>query len=127
MRANGRASQAVDRAASRDEAECTETESRCPLRSVLDAVSPGLAVLDATGRIRFVNESWRRFAREKVRLAVAGVGASYIAACDVAAAQVPVAAEVALGSARRSRDATRRSGSPMAASRRWACAGSSCG
>ena len=95
MRANGRASQAVDRAASRGEAECTETGSRCPLRSVLDAVSPGLAVLDATGRIRFVNESWRRFAREKVSLAVAGVGASYIAACDVAAAQVPVAAEVA--------------------------------
>jgi two-component system, NarL family, sensor kinase len=96
MRTNCRSPQAAYRAASTGEAsrECAETGSRA-MHAVLDALSPGLAVLDDTGRIRFVNEGWRRFARESVSLAGAGVGASYVAACDGAAAQVPVAAQVA--------------------------------
>lgn len=96
MRTDGRSSRAAGRASSKGEAyfKGGKTGSRCAARAGLDALSPGLAVLDATGRILFVNDGWRRLARENVSLPDAGVGASYLAACDAAAAQVPVAAEV---------------------------------
>jgi signal transduction histidine kinase len=96
MRTDGRSSRAASRASSKGEAcfKGGKIGSRGAARAGLDALSPGLAVLDATGRILFVNEGWRRLARENVSLPDAGVGAGYLAACDAAAAQVPVAAEV---------------------------------
>ncbi len=66
------------------------------MRAVLDSLSPEIALLDRTGRILFVNAAWRRFARESgLGLADGGVGTSYLAPCDAAAAEVPVAGEAA--------------------------------
>jgi len=66
------------------------------MRAVLDSLSPEIALLDRTGRIRFVNAAWRRFARENgLGLADGGVGTSYLAPCDAAAEEVPVAGEAA--------------------------------
>ena len=66
------------------------------MRAVLDSLSPEIALLDRTGRILFVNAAWRRFAGESgLGLADGGVGTSYLAPCDAAAAEVPVAGEAA--------------------------------
>ena len=59
-------------------------------RSVLDGaafdVLPGVgAVLDSSGVILLVNESWRRFGRENGAGAACGVGINYLRICDRAA------------------------------------------
>jgi two-component system NarL family sensor kinase len=82
-----------------DESLCERSDlgSRRGLRAVLDALPEEIALLDPTGRIGFVNAAWRRFARESgLGLADAGLGTSYLAACDAAASEVAVAAEAAL-------------------------------
>jgi PAS domain S-box-containing protein len=54
-------------------------------RAVLDSTSSQVAVLDQDGRIVAVNESWRRFARERtlspVQLASTGVGINFLEVC----------------------------------------------
>lgn len=59
-------------------------------RSVLDAVSAHVAVLDCDGNIVAVNEPWRAFARENSgtrdgHVPGTGVGANYLETCRVAA------------------------------------------
>src|SRR5580658_1409467 len=55
--------------------------------AVLDALPAHIALLDATGVIISVNESWRRFAPEDAaRYWGQGVGANYLEACDNAPA-----------------------------------------
>ena len=60
----------------------TPPESR---QAVLDALTAQIAVLDASGRIVEVNESWRRFARENAADPglEQGVGFSYLDACHL--------------------------------------------
>lgn len=64
-------------------AEGTRPDSDRERQAVLDALSAQIAVLDVTGRIIAVNESWRRFARENSGDATleAGVGIHYLDAC----------------------------------------------
>ncbi len=66
----------------------TTPESPLPVedlqrQAVLDALSVQIAVLDASGRIVEVNESWRRFARENGADPglEQGIGLSYLDAC----------------------------------------------
>lgn len=56
------------------------------LNNVLDAVRAEVAVIDAAGRIRMVNDAWRRFGRQRGAPADAYVGADYLAVCERAAA-----------------------------------------
>ena len=50
--------------------------------TVLDALSAMIAVLDARGHIIYVNEAWKRFARENGSVdPTFGVGSSYLDAC----------------------------------------------
>lgn len=54
-------------------------------RAVLDSTSSQVAVLDRDGRIIAVNESWRRFARERtpsaLQLAGTGIGINFLDVC----------------------------------------------
>jgi two-component system, NarL family, sensor kinase len=87
----------TDPVTARDEASCEGLGARCSMRAVLEAVSPGIALLDGAGHIRFVNEAWRRLARDE-GLGLppdGGGGTSYLAACDAAGARLPIAAELA--------------------------------
>jgi diguanylate cyclase (GGDEF)-like protein len=52
----------------------------------LDALAMSLAAVDAKGDIVFVNEGWRRFGRANGAPDPDGVGTSYLAICDRAAA-----------------------------------------
>jgi diguanylate cyclase (GGDEF)-like protein/PAS domain S-box-containing protein len=56
-------------------------------RSTLDAVSEQLCVLDASGKIIYTNESWRRFYEENFvvpRNFTYGIGSNYLDICDQA-------------------------------------------
>jgi PAS domain S-box-containing protein len=51
-------------------------------QSTLDALTAHIAILDETGRILSVNQTWRRFARENdYRDETHAVGADYVASC----------------------------------------------
>lgn len=53
------------------------------LRSVIDALSAHIAVLDKEGAILMVNESWRRFAQmNQMQTQDTGVGSNYLEICD---------------------------------------------
>jgi signal transduction histidine kinase len=68
------------------------------LHATLDALSAHIAVVDATGMILAVNRAWRRFAREGgYEHPDCGVGANYLAVCEVAAASSPEARTAAAG------------------------------
>ena len=59
---------------------------RAALAGAAFDVLPGVgAVLDSTGVILLVNESWRRFGRENGAGAACGVGIDYLRTCDRAA------------------------------------------
>ena len=64
-------------------AENTRLESDRQRQAVLDALSAQIAVLNASGEIIAVNESWRRFARENGgdRPLAHGIGFNYLEAC----------------------------------------------
>ena len=54
-------------------------------RAILDALPANVSLLDATGRIVAVNESWRRFADDNSLGSLSeGVGQNYLAVCDAA-------------------------------------------
>ncbi len=57
------------------------------LRSIIDALSAHIAILDDRGVVLEVNEAWRRFATEHgYRGTTFGVGEAYLGVCDSAAA-----------------------------------------
>ena len=69
----------------RRRAELAEQESKRFLQSTLDALSAHIAVLDETGKIIAVNQSWRQFAEENDGAAITcGGGANYLEVCEKA-------------------------------------------
>lgn len=61
-------------------------------RGLLDTMNSHIAVLDEAGRIIFANQAWFNYARENgADEKSAGIGASYLAACDAGAAASPEA------------------------------------
>lgn len=66
---------------------------------ILNALPPGIALLDEESRIIAVNESWKKFARDnKLELSDYGVGSSYLAICEKAAlAEVADAVKIGRG------------------------------
>jgi PAS domain S-box-containing protein len=54
-------------------------------QNLLDSLAPHAALLDASGTIIAVNESWRQFAeKNRLRLPDYGVGTNYLTVCDTA-------------------------------------------
>lgn len=54
-------------------------------QSVLDAMTPHVAVLDEDGTILMVNEAWRQFgATNGLKMPNDGIGSNYLAACNAA-------------------------------------------
>ena len=64
---------------------------------VLDALMAHIAIVDAQGRLTFVNRAWIRFARENgdAELLHTGLGSNYFDACRPAALDISAAAAVA--------------------------------
>ncbi|WP_243337964.1 GAF domain-containing sensor histidine kinase [Anaeromyxobacter soli] len=61
--------------------------SRDLLQSTIDALSAHVAITDAEGTVLAVNAAWRRFADENgLAMPRHGLGASYVAECEAAAA-----------------------------------------
>lgn len=57
-------------------------ESEHFARSILDALSVHIAILDDQGRILATNRAWREFATENLAASEAGIGANYLDICD---------------------------------------------
>ncbi len=71
------------------EAAARESERRSQrerfARATLDALTAHICILDETGTIIAINESWRAFAQaNQLSAEQAGVGVSYLAVCDAA-------------------------------------------
>jgi EAL domain-containing protein (putative c-di-GMP-specific phosphodiesterase class I)/PAS domain-containing protein len=87
------------RASTRDvdaelQARWATERSRDLYRATLDTLDAHVAVLDADGVIVATNSAWDRFADANGGRAV-GVGSDYLAACDIAGADEPLAVDVA--------------------------------
>jgi PAS domain S-box-containing protein len=65
-------------------AEEALAESERFARSILDALSTHLAILDETGAILATNRAWREFAVANLAECDVGVGANYLDVCDTA-------------------------------------------
>lgn len=71
-------------------------ESERVARATIDALDSALCVVDSRGYIMAVNKTWREFAHENGgHIDQLCEGSNYLAACDAAAATLPVAATVA--------------------------------
>ena len=82
----------------REQSEAARRESERIPRSVLDALSSHIAVLDECGTIRAVNRAWRSFGEENGAAGGVNKGANYLAVCDSAAgASRPIATAFAAG------------------------------
>ena len=54
------------------------------LRSILDSLTGSIAVIDATGQVVFVNESWRAFARDNGGGSINWLEVNYLSVCEQA-------------------------------------------
>lgn len=63
--------------------DITQSKNMHLLQSIIDGLPAHVSVLDSSGRIRMVNEAWRRFARENgdPDMAYSKPGANYLDSC----------------------------------------------